>query len=327
MRMLVLGGTGHGSGQIAAEAVARGHEVICAARGESGAVPPGARLVKVDRSTPDALAPFAEERFDAVVDVAYGALGWVREALAAVAAGHWTFVSSINTYADTATMHQTADAPQLPPVHQEERVELTETTPEHYGGIEVASEHAVRDAMGDRALIVRPGPISGPGDKTDRFAYWAGRFHRGGRVVVPDDPAQPIQHIDARDFARWIVSAAEQRLGGAFDAIGPTLNFLGTLREIAGIVGQDNTELVPFAPAKLLAAGVRPWQGPKSLPMWLPESFYGLVSHDWSATRDAGLTIRPLAETVHSALADELRRGDRPRVAGLTDAEEAELLG
>ncbi|AXB41101.1 NAD-dependent epimerase/dehydratase family protein [Amycolatopsis albispora] len=326
MRILVLGATGHGSGWIAAEGAVRGHEVICAARGRSGTVPPGARLVKVDRSRPGALAPLAGQRFDAVVDVAYGALGWVREALATLDAGHWTFVSSINTYADTATQHQTADAPQVPPVYEEERVDLADTTPEHYGGIEVASEHAVRDTMGARSLIVRPGPISGPGDKTDRFAYWAGRCHRGGPVVVPDDPAQPIQHLDARDLARWVITAAEQRLTGAFDAVGPVRDFLGTLTEIAAVVGRADTELVPIAPADLLAAGVHHWQGPASLPMWLPEPFYGLVSHDWRATRDAGLTIRPFADTVHAALEEDLRRGNRPRAAGLTDEEHAALL-
>ena len=49
MRLLVLGGTMFLSRAVAADAVARGHEVTCAARGESGSVPEGATHVYLDR--------------------------------------------------------------------------------------------------------------------------------------------------------------------------------------------------------------------------------------------------------------------------------------
>lgn len=103
MRLLVLGGTSFLSKQVALDAVTRGHEVVCAARGQSGPAPEGAQLVNVDRDEPGAVKVLAGEQFDAVVDVATGALGWVLEALDVLAdrAGHWTFVSSINVYADT----------------------------------------------------------------------------------------------------------------------------------------------------------------------------------------------------------------------------------
>ena len=205
MRLLVLGGTSFLSKQIAFDAVQRGHQVVCAARGISGSTPPGAQLVVVDRDRPGAIGRLGQERFDAVVDVATGALGWVREALEVLAGNtqHWTFVSSINAYADTATLDQSTDAPLCEPVWETRHFDMfTELTVERYGGTKVASEIAVRERMGaQRAFVVRPGVISGPGDAMDRFGYWAARFARGGQAVVPDNPRQPIQHVDVRDLA------------------------------------------------------------------------------------------------------------------------------
>lgn len=333
MRVLVLGGTSFLSKATASEAVRRGHEVICAARGRSGTVPDGAQLVTVDRDDPGSVQQaLTGERFDAVVDVATLALRWVREALEALSprAGHWTFVSSINVYADTTTMHQTADAPLLDPITDSERKGLTgqpEPTPEYNGGVKVASENAVVEAMGDRAFIVRPGLITGPGDYMDRFGYWPARFSRGGRVVIPDTPHQPFQHLDVRDLAAWIVTAAEQRISGSYDTVSPTASLGPTLQEIAELVAPDDTDLVAVSPDTLTEAGVQPWAGPTSLPLWLPTSHYGLISHDATSAYQAGLRVRPLADTVHAALADERALGlPRDRRAGLTAEEENALM-
>jgi nucleoside-diphosphate-sugar epimerase len=279
----------------------------------------------VDRDTPDALAALAGERFDAVVDVAAISYPWVAEALRVLApnAGHWTFVSTISVYADNATIGQRAgDAPVLPPL----REGGTRADVSHYGEIKVASEDAVRDTVGDRAFVVRPGLITGPNDRSDRFGYWPGRFARGGRVVVPDTPDQPIQHIDVRDLAEWIVTGAEQRVTGTFDAIGPISPLGQVLREIAEVAG-GAPELVPVAPDTLVAAGVAYYAGPKSLPLWLPKDHWGMKSHDPAPARQAGLRARSLAETVEGALATERELGlDRDRRAGLSRAEEEEIL-
>lgn len=332
MRILVLGGTSFLSRTVALEAVHRGHDVACAARGRSGTVPDGARLIAIDRDEPGGLRALAGERFDAVVDVAKMALPWVHEALEALAdhTGHWTFVSSINAYADTATPNQTPDSPLLEPITDREALgspRMEEVDPDVYGGIKVASENAVREAMGGRAFVPRPGLVTGPGDCTDRFGYWPARFSRGGRVVVPDIPDQPFQHVDVRDLASWIVDAGEQHIAGTYDAVGPVRDLGGVLREIAELTGAEDTELVPLAPEQLTAAGINPWGGPTSLPLWAPETHHGLVSHDPTGARKAGLAHRPLAETAHAALADERALGlDRSRKAGLSPEEEAALL-
>ncbi|HEY8372108.1 MAG TPA: NAD-dependent epimerase/dehydratase family protein [Pseudonocardiaceae bacterium] len=328
MRVLVLGGTIFLSRTVAEEAVRRGHEVVCAARGVSGAIPEGARLVRVDRDAPDALDALRGERFDAVVDVAAMSYRWVADALSVLGAdaGHWTFVSTVNVYADTATPGQRPGAPLLEPREAEGRKDDPNAVdPTLYGAIKVAAENAVRDTMGDRAFVVRPGLVVGPGDVTDRFGYWPARLSRGGRALVPDVPDQPIQYVDVRDLAAWIVDAAEQRLGGVFDAVGELRPLPRLLEEIAELAG-GGAELVPVAPERLLELGVRPWGGPRSLPLWAPVTHYGVVSHDPEPARAAGLRARPLADTVAGALTYERALGlDRPRRAGLTMAEENEV--
>jgi 2'-hydroxyisoflavone reductase len=332
MRLLVLGGTIFVGYAVAAEAVRRGFDVVCAARGESGAVPDGATLVKVDRDAEDGLAPLAGERFDAVVDVSPLSVPWVRRALDAFGeAGHWTFVSTVNVYSDNETLGQTpATGPLVPALEQHSNRDEMAAADDGgvllYGGIKVASENAVRDAMSDRAFVVRPGLITGSWDRSDRFGYWPGRFARGGRVLVPDVPDQPVQIIDVKDFAHWIVDAGEKQLTGTFDAVGPVQPTLAMIERIAAAVGFDG-EMVKAAPAQLTEAGVKPWGGPHSLPLWLPDSYDGMKSHDPTPSIEAGMPVRPFVEAVADALARERELGlDRERKAGLSLDEEAEAL-
>jgi nucleoside-diphosphate-sugar epimerase len=326
MKVLVLGGTAFLSKAVAGEAVRRGHEVTCVARGESGSVPAGAVLVQADRDVPGAIDVLDGQRFDTVVEVASTSLPWVRAALSAIEAPHWTFVSSVNAYADRATRNQNPESPVLQPIAGLEVIDMATATPEEYGALKVACENEIRDAA-EHALIIRPGLITGPGDYTDRFGYWPARFHRGGRVVVPDVQDHPFQHIDARDLADWIVTAGEQRLEGVYDAVSPMVDLGETLRQIANLVAPEGTELVPVTPEKLVEAGVGPWMGPKTLPCWLSEASHGMISHDATTAFQAGLRTRPFQDTVEIALADELEKGiARQRKAGLTPEEELSVL-
>jgi len=326
-RWLVLGGTRFLSHAVAADAVGRGLEVVCVARGESGEVPDGASLLMADRDVPGALDALRGERFDAVVDVATMSQPWVRDALAAVAAttAHWTFVSTINVYADSVTPGQGVDAPLLEPL--EAGAEPTpDRDPSAYGAIKVASENAVRAACA-QSLIVRAGLICGPGDRSDRFGYWPARFARGGRAVVPDALDQPMQIVDVRDLAAWIVTSGERGLTGTFDGSGPRTTLGALLDEIAAAVGAPDLALVPVSPAALEAAEVTPWGGPRSLPFWLPDSHVGIAARDTAPAAAAGLHCRPVAETARAALAHEHALGlNRTRKAGLTPTDEHPLL-
>lgn len=323
MRFLMLGGTVFLSRAVAVEALARGHEVVCAARGESGSVPEGARHVAFDR-TGEVPADLAAERFDAVVDVARTP-SWVRRAVAAWPGAHWTFVSTINVYSDETTPDGTpATLPLRDP--QAEDVDLTQQ-PDAYGPMKVACEQLVRDGV-ERAFVVRPGLIVGPGDPTGRFSYWPARLadvEPAEEVLAGGLPTDTVQVIDVRDLAAWLVRAAEDGLTGTFDGVGPAMTAGDLLTDCT--IGLDVTPAWVWAgDDELAAAGVQPWSGPRSLPLWLPRPAYdGMLAHDWTPSEAAGLTVRRIFETARDTLA-WLRATPDAVVTGLTRQEEAEVL-
>ncbi len=322
MRILVLGGTQFLGRAIAAQAIAQGHAVTCAARGITGQPPPGAQLIPIDRDAPDGLAPLAHEAFDAVVDVGRHP-GQVRAAIAALRhrVAHWTFISTISVYADNATPGQGTEAALLPPTPPE----VEHGTPATYGPAKVACEQAT----GDDALIVRAGLIVGPEDPTGRFTYWPLRLARGGEVLVPSPPDEPVQVVDVRDLAAWIVRAVEGGLTGPFNATSfpfPRRDLLAACAHAgsAWAVGTDCTFVWTDA-AFLESQDVRRWSGPRSLPLWMPgNEFAGFNTRSVAPARLAGLTFRPLADTARDTLAWARATGAEP--TGLTPAEEAAIL-
>ena len=318
MRLLILGGTQFLGRAIAAHARTAGHDVTCAARGIAGEVADGVRLIRVDRDQPDGLAPLAGEQFDAVVDVSRHP-GQVRRAVAALkqCAAHWTFVSTVSVYADNRTAGQRADTA---PLRVPTGPEIDHSTEETYGAAKVACEQAV----GENAFICRAGLIAGPEDPTGRFTYWPVRFDRGGEVLVPGTPDDAVQLVDVRDLAQWIVHAAQARLIGCFDGIGPSFTRGEFLAECARGVGSRCT-FTWVDRAFLERHEVRRWTGPRSLPLWLPlPDFAGFSTRDTRPARDAGLTMRPLSQTARDTLSWMRARGGP--VTGLTVDEESAVL-
>jgi nucleoside-diphosphate-sugar epimerase len=202
-----------------------------------------------------------------------------------------------------------------------------------YGPAKVACEAHVRAAFGDDgSLIARAGLIGGPGDWSGRTGYWPWRLahpsNPEGQVLVPDIPDFPCQVIDVRDLADWLVRCAEDRATGTVNASGDTIPFTGLL-DTAGAGPGARPTLVSADPAWLIDQGVEEWMGPRSLPMWLADPEYaGFTSRSNAAARAMGLRPRPLVETLRDVLVwEQSRPAEQPRQAGLSDAEERELLG
>ena len=325
MKLLVLGGTAWLGREVAAHAVAQGHDVTALARGTSGAVPDGVDLVRADRDAPGAYDDVADREWDAVVDLTRQP-SHVRGALAALAerTASWVFVSSVSVYAFHEHPGTDESAAVLDPVTEDDE------DPETYGARKVACEQAVLRAVPDRALVARSGLVAGPGDHTDRTGYWPLRFAHpaspDGAVLVPDSPIG-TQVVDVRDLAAWLVDCARDGRAGVVDAVGPVVPLLRHLETARQVAGHDG-ELVAVSPEWLTGHGVAPWSGERSLPLWLPlPDHAGMMAHPGARARDLGLRPRPLARTLEDTLAWELASGPgRRRRAGLAPTDEVALL-
>ena len=317
VRLLVLGGTRFLGRALVEEALGRGHDVTLFNRGQTNPeLFPEAEKIRGDRTAD--LSALEGREWDAVVDVATFLPRVVRLSVDALLGrvGRYVYVSSISAYADQSS----------PPFEGAPVAELDDPDTEdleHYGPLKATCERIVLDAFGDRALIVRPGLIVGPHDPTDRFTYWPRRVAAGGRMLAPAPPEQPVQFIDARDLAAWIVRATEEGLDGLYNATGETITFELLLDECRRVAG--DADVVWVAPGRLAAAGVGEWM---ELPLWIVTPEYA-ATHltDVSKAKAAGLRFRPLAETIRDTLAwDAVREIPRAEGVGLTPERERELL-
>ena len=314
-RTLILGGTAWLGQEIARQAVARGDEVVCLARGTTGGVPDGARLVVADRTQPGAFDGLSGE-WDDVVELSYD-LPLVTSALDALAdrARHWTLVSTVSVYARTDVPGADESAAVVEPA------DLTD-----YGQAKVAAEQATSAQVGDRLLVVRPGLIAGPGDPSDRFGYWVARLSRGGTVLSPTAAGRYVQVVDVGDLAGFVVRAGPVGATGVVDAVGHSVSFAEFLSQARDVTGFEG-EIVEADDPWLLDHDVRYWAGPRSLPLWIPVQDAGFARRSNAAYLAAGGTVRPLVDTLRRTLDDELDRGvDRERRSGLAAAEEAVLV-
>ncbi len=192
-----------------------------------------------------------------------------------------------------------------------------------YGGLKARAEKELQTVFRERATIVRPGLIVGPGDPTDRFTYWVARIARGGEVLAPGDPSDPVQVIDVRDLAEWTVRLVEQKAFGTFNAVGPAMPMsMGEMLE--GIRAATNADArFTWVPADFLERHeVWPWV---DMPAWIPpiDSRAGFSRRSNRHALAAGLTFRPFAETVRATL--DVNTNDVLK-AELTAAREAEVL-
>jgi nucleoside-diphosphate-sugar epimerase len=319
MKMLLLGGTAFLGRAIATEAVARGIEVTCLARGLS-APPDGVTFVVADRDHGDGLSQVAGQQWDAVVDVSRQP-GQVRRAVRDLSTDHLVFISTTSVYATGDRLEQDESSPLVPALDDDVMTDMST-----YGPAKVACEEAVR-AASTTATIIRPGLIGGPGDTSGRTGYYPWRFAHptGDDVLVPDDPEFPCALIDVDDLAAWTVTAAQSRIPGTYNATGPTAPLTEVLEVARRVAGDVAPRPRPVPVEILRAARVESWMGPRSLPLWIddPADRFGATA-DTHAARAKGLTTRPLEKTFARVLPYEETRSV-PRRAGLSDFDEKQL--
>jgi 2'-hydroxyisoflavone reductase len=294
MRLLVLGGTHHVGRAVVETALDRGDDVTTLNRGLTGHQPPGTRTLIADRTDRDALrAVLGDESWDAVIDTWSGAPKVVGDAAALLAgrAGHYGYVSSESVYRDPFPRGGDESSPVV-------EADPASTDGTDYQAAKRGGELAAVAEFGDRTLLARAGLILGPYEIVGRMPWWLRRMERGGDVLAPGPADMPLQYIDCRDLAAWMLSAADRGLGGAFNTVSRRGQAtMGSLLEAAREVTGARATLIWAPPEVIVAAGIQGWT---ELPVWVPPDSEDASVHDAdvSAVYAAGLACRPVGETV-----------------------------
>lgn len=335
LNLLILGGTGFLGPHVVEHALGRGHAVTLFNRGRTNPqLFPDVPQLRGDRDPRigDGLRALEGTRWDGVIDTS----GYVPRIvgasarLLAEAAGHYVFVSTISVYDGypTAGMDESAAIARI-------EEEASEDVSRFYGPLKALCERAAESAMPGRVSSIRPGLIVGPLDPTDRFTYWPVRIAQGGEVLAPGSPDDPVQYIDARDLAAFIIRAIERRTTGVFNVTGPVrpTNIAELLYGCKAVTGSGAQ--FTWVEADFLAEqNVQAWS---DMPAWVPprNGMTGFMQIDCSRAIEAGLSTRPLAQTLsdtlawYEALPDSRRRLPETRpssLPGISRQRERELL-
>lgn len=333
LKMLVLGGTGFIGPYQVEYALQRGHSVSVLNRNQTQTDLFKGRAEQLVGDLGGDLSVLDGRRFDVVMDNPTTFPFWVRNA-ARHLAGHvdqYVFISTISVYRDYTVPNAGEDAATtpLPPGLDPYTLDPKELG-RNYPALKSFAEKEVARHYPD-ATIIRPGLIVGPHDPTDRFTYWPARIDRGGEVLAPGSPTDPVQFIDVRDLAEWTVRMAEARAPGTYNAICPPMGMAEMLYGIKAVT--TSRAAFTWVPADFLAAQkIEPWS---DMPVWVPSTpdYMGFTRKSVARALAKGLAFRPLAATAADTLAwfksrpEDERQAflDKPK-AGLSAAREREVL-
>ena len=335
LRILILGGTGFTGPYQVRYALRRGHKITVFNRGKThpGELPEGVEQLTGDRN--GKLDALKDRQWDVVIDNPTSVPVWVRDA-AQILKGNvdrYVFISTISVYADTSKPGTDEGAPLAkyngPDAMKESRDTIIASKYALYGPLKALSEQEAEKWFRKKTLIIRPGLIVGPGDETDRFSYWPVRIDRGGEVLAPGDPIDPVQFIDARDLAEWTIRMIESGETGIYNATGPERKLgIGEMLETMKSALSSDAKFTWVGADFLEAQKVAPWS---DMPVWIPprgeEAGGNQVSNKRALVK--GLTFSPLPETARDTLAwfKKLPQDRQSHLkAGLTPEREAEVL-
>lgn len=339
MKLLIIGGTRFIGRHLVTAALARQHEVTLFNRGNhSLAATADVETIHGDRNRD--LAKLQGRRWDAVIDTCGYLPRTVRTSAESLAHSveRYVFISSLSAYADFSAFGMDENAPlsRLTSEQVEEANAIDSsgqtsapTYGQMYGGLKALCEEAAEEVLPNRVLSIRPGLIVGPDDYTDRFTYWVVRIARGGEVSAPGRPDRYLQFIDVRDLADWTVSMIERRETGVYNANGtPHALTMAALLEECKAVSRSDAALTWMDDKFLLQEQVTPWS---EMPLWMPEeeapNFKGFMFVNCEKAVAAGLSFRPLADTIKATLAwHETNRPHEELKAGIAPDKEQSLL-
>ena len=347
LRILILGGTGFLGPACTESALARGHTVTHFNSGrtedrrrEAGrpsVVPAGVEQLHGNRdpnktaddrrnegksdapkdsNSPKGLSQLEGKKWDGVIDTSgfFPRIVKVSAELLAPNVKQYVFISTISVYKSTNVPNFDETAPLA--TLEDPTTEQMGKDFANYGGGKALCEKAAETAMPGRVANIRPGFIVGPRDTSGRFIYWPVRASLGGVMLVPGSPADPIQIIDVRDLADWVIHCLENNIVGVYNATGPAkeLSMKSMVEGTRKGVGSD----VSFTWVDndfLTTHGVKDGQ----LPLYAPPTGDTAGFHRCNISRALakGLKFRPIADTAKATFDwyKSLPADIQPRVA------------
>jgi nucleoside-diphosphate-sugar epimerase len=324
MRILFIGGTSFVGRHTVVAALARGHDVTLFHRGVTGAdLFPEAEHILGDRATD--LGRLRGRTWDAAVDVCAYRPSEVRSVVETIgdAFDRYVYVSTCSVYRPTGAASVTEDSPlwnegDLPDPGSEE------VTAGSYGPLKALCEREARAAFDGRLSIVRPTYVIGPYDPTDRFTTWARRGAGDAEILQAAPPEASIQLIDGRDLGGFTLDLAEGRAAGVFNGVGPAEPLeMGRMMAACLDATGGGATVTWVDPAWLTGQGV---DVEREIPLWATPEDHEVMRADPSRSLAAGLTLRPLVETIRDTVAWDRHRGLPPLRNALDDERQAELL-
>ncbi len=324
--LLILGGTGFIGPHLTQEAQRRGWKVTHFNRGkhEPGGVAGVETLIGDRNGELDALRG---RKWDALIDDTGYIPKYVKMSaeLLAPSVRYCLYISSVSAYAGFATAND-----EHSPLGKLADPQADKVTNDTYGPMKALCEEYSAAAFKERISIVRPGYVVGPLDPTDRFTYWPVRASRGGEMLAPGTPGDPIQFIDVRDLTTFMMTLVEARTHGIFNAVSPPRAFtMGELIAASQRASPQAGTQVTWVNEDFIAAHSKPEE--LNLPIWAPPTgdTAGVALTSMESSRRAGLRSRPLAETVGDTLAwfQSLPQERRSKLrSGLDPVREADTL-
>ena len=298
--LLILGGTNFIGPHLTREALRLNWKVTHFNRGKhaAGGVP-GVETLTGDRN--GQLDSLRGRTWDVMIDDTGYIPKYVKMSaeLLAPNVGYCLYISSISAYASFAKPNDIHSA-----TGKLSNPDVEEIAGGTYGPMKALCEQYTAEAFKGRISVVRPGYIVGPLDETDRFTYWPVRASKGGEMLAPGTPKDPVQVIDVRDLATWMMSLVEARTNGYFNAVSPPGAFtMGDLVTASLHASAKAGTKVTWVSEDFLAAHWKP--DDLDLPPWSPMKgdMAGASLTSIKESVKTGLRSRPLQQTVNDTLA------------------------
>lgn len=300
LNILILGGTSFLGPHQISYALGRSHSISTFTRGKTEPSIYKDLFQNVEQLVGDRnddLSALENRKWDAVIDNSGHRAEWTKKSAALLKdnCDMYLYTSSTGVYYPYVDSDYKEDAEVVLTVP--EGTEGEDKLEYDYGVMKANSETEAMNQFGkDRTIVVRPTYMFGPADRNNRFTYWPIRLSKGGKTLVPGKADDPVQYIDVRDVAEWMIRLIEEKKAGIFNAVGPkeAQNMYSFVEE-AKKVFEVETTFVKIDDYDFLKENKINYIIPWIMPI---DNNTGSAKANNDKGRENGLTFRPLPKSI-----------------------------